>query len=186
MKIGLWSDSHNFPSLPLMKLSAYHKSIGNEVEMLDYLSHYDLVYASKVFSFTPDIEDNCVVQADEIHRGGTGYCILVEDGKEVFDKSKDTPLPKEIEHIYPDYSLYPQYKYASGFLTRGCPRNCGFCVVGKKRGLMLSASCRSIGVLERAKRNQTVGSKSARLQRARANFAAACGKRCKGRLYART
>lgn len=135
MKIGLWSDSHNFPSLPLMKLSAYHKSRGDEVELIDYLSCYDLVYASKVFSFTPDIESDCIVQADEIRRGGTGYCISVVDGKEVFDKSKDMPLPKEIEHIYPDYGLYPQYKYAAGFLTRGCPRNCGFCIVGKKEGL---------------------------------------------------
>lgn len=135
MKIGLWSDCHNFPSLPLMKLSAYHKARGDTVEMLDYLSHYDLVYASKVFSFTKDIEDDCVVQADKISKGGTGYCISVVNGKEVFDKSKDTPLPKEVEHIYPDYSLYPQYKYATGFLTRGCPRNCGFCIVGKKEGL---------------------------------------------------
>lgn len=135
MKIGLWSDSHNFPSLPLMKLSTYHKERGDCVEMLNHLNHYDLVYASKVFSFTKDVEDDCLVQADEIRRGGTGYCISVVDGKEVFDKSKDTPLPKEIEHIYPDYSLYPQYKYAVGFLTRGCPRNCGFCVVGKKEGL---------------------------------------------------
>lgn len=135
MKIGLWSDSHNFPSLPLMKLSAYHKSIGDDVEMLDYLSHYDLVYASKVFSFTPDIENDCCVQADEIRRGGTGYCISVVDGKEIFDKQKDTPLPEEIEHIYPDYNLYPEYKYAAGFLTRGCPRGCGFCIVGKKEGL---------------------------------------------------
>ena len=66
MKIGLWSDSHNFPSLPLMKLSAYRKSIGDEVEMLNYLNHYDLVYASKVFSFTPDIEHDCIVQADKL------------------------------------------------------------------------------------------------------------------------
>lgn len=135
MKIGLWSDSHNFSSLPLMKLSAYHKQRGDSVEHLNYLSHYDLVYASKVFSFTHDIEDDCIVQADKISKGGTGYCISVVDGKEVFDKSKNTPLPKEIEHIYPDYSLYPQYKYATGFLTRGCPRNCGFCIVGKKEGL---------------------------------------------------
>ena len=135
MKIGLWSDSHNFPSLPLMKLSAYHKSLGDKVEMLNYLNHYDLVYASKVFSFTPDIEDDCIVQSDEIRRGGSGYCISVDDGKEIFDKSKNQSLPKEIEHIYPDYSLFPDYKYAVGFLTRGCPRNCGFCIVGQKEGL---------------------------------------------------
>ena len=135
MKIGLWSDCHNFPSLPMMKLSAYHKQRGDDVEIVDYFSHYDKVYASKVFSFTKDIEDDCVVSADEIQRGGTGYCITVINGKEIFDKSKDKPLPKEIEHIYPDYSLYPQYGFATGFLTRGCPRGCGFCIVGKKEGL---------------------------------------------------
>lgn len=134
-KIGLWSDCHNFPSVPIMKLSAYHKSIGDAVEMYFPLEHYDLVYASKVFSFTADVDTRSIVNADEIRKGGTGYCISIIDGKEVFDQSKDTPLPKEIEHIYPDYSLYPQYKYAVGFLTRGCPRNCGFCVVGKKEGM---------------------------------------------------
>lgn len=134
-KIGLWSDCHNFPSLPLMKLSAYHKSIGDEVGMYMPIDSYDLVYASKTFSFTDDIDDDCTVQADEVIKGGTGYCISVQNGKEVFDRSLNKPLPKEIEHIYPDYSLYPQYHYAVGFLTRGCPRNCGFCVVGKKEGL---------------------------------------------------
>lgn len=135
MKIGLWSDCHNFPSLPLMKLSAYHKQRGDDVDFVNHLEHYDLVYASKVFSFTSDIEDLGLIQADEIRRGGTGYCITVENGKEIFDKSKNHSLHNEIEHIYPDYSIYPEYKYAAGFLTRGCPRGCGFCVVGKKEGL---------------------------------------------------
>lgn len=136
MKIGLWSDCHNFPSLPLMKLSAYHKAQGDTVDFVNYFEHYDLVYASKVFSFTEDIEDRAAISADEIRKSGTGYCISVnENGKEVFDKSKNTSLPKEIEHIYPDYSLFPKYEYATGFLTRGCPRNCPFCVVGKKEGL---------------------------------------------------
>lgn len=117
-----------------MKLSAYHKSIGDTTELFNRWDTYDLVYASKVFSFTEDI-DTYLVQADEIRKGGTGYCISVQNGREVFDNANDAPLPKEIEHIYPDYSLYPDYKYAVGFLTRGCPRNCGFCVVGKKEGL---------------------------------------------------
>ncbi len=135
MKIGLWSDCHNFPSLPLMKISAYHKQQGDTVSFVNHLEHYDRVYVSKVFSFTDDIEAKAMINADEIIRGGTGYCISVENGKEIFDKSKNHSLPKEIEHIYPDYNLYPEYKYATGFLTRGCPRNCKFCVVGKKEGL---------------------------------------------------
>ena len=134
-KIGLWSDCHNFPSLPLMKLSAYHKSIGDEVEMYMPLNQYDIVYASKVFSFTDDIDVDSVIQADSVIRGGTGYCISVVNGKEIFEKYNDSSLPNVFELIFPDYSLYPQYKYAVGFLTRGCPRNCGFCVVGKKEGL---------------------------------------------------
>ena len=95
---------------------------------------YDRVYASKVFSFTPDIEDKGIIQTEELIKGGTGYCISVVNGKEVFDRSKNTPLSAEIEHIYPDYTLYPDYDYAVGFLTRGCPRGCGFCVVAKKEG----------------------------------------------------
>ena len=134
MKVGLWSDCHNFPSLPAMKLSAYHKSIGDDVELFNRWQHYDLVYASKVFSFTEDIDETYPVYADEIKKGGTGYCISVVNGKEVYDKSKNSELPREIEHIYPDYSLYPSYKYAVGFLTRGCPRGCEFCVVAKKEG----------------------------------------------------
>ena len=85
-KIGLWTDSHNFPSLPLMKLSAYHKAMGDEVEMYMPINQYDLVYASKVFSFTDDIDTDSVIQADEVKRGGTGYCISVKNGREVFDK----------------------------------------------------------------------------------------------------
>lgn len=134
MKIGLWSDSINFPSLPLMKLSAYHKQRGDCVDFVNHLEHYDLVYGSKVFSFTPDMEDKGIIFSDEIIKGGSGYCISVENGKEVYDKSKDKPMPHDIEHIYPDYSLYPQYKYGVGFLTRGCPRNCDFCIVAKKEG----------------------------------------------------
>lgn len=134
MKIGFWSDTHNFPSLPLMKLSSYHKNRGDEIDFYSPMEEYDLVYASKTFSFTRDIDEDYIVRADELIKGGTGYCISVKDGKEVFDASKNISLPREIEHIYPDYSIYPNYDFAVGFLTRGCPRGCGFCVVGKKEG----------------------------------------------------
>lgn len=69
-------------------------------------------------------------------RGGSGYAISLENGREIYHKERDKDLPDEIEHTYPDYSLYPQYTEdrAYGFLTRGCPRGCGFCHVGSKEG----------------------------------------------------
>lgn len=124
-----------FPNLALMKISAYHKSIGDDVEWYCAFSGwYDKVYLSKVFSFTPDYDYH--INAHEVIRGGSGYAISLVDGKEHFDKSKDADLPAEIEHIYPDYSLYPELTKdtAFGFLTRGCPRGCDFCIVGSKEG----------------------------------------------------
>lgn len=135
MKIGLVDvDGHNFPNLPLMKLSTWHKSKGDTVEWYDPLlsGHMDKVYLSKVFSFTPDYPYH--IDADEIVKGGSGYCISLVNGREVFDKTKDIPLPDEIEHIYPDYSLYGVEDTAYGFLTRGCPRGCRFCHVEAKEG----------------------------------------------------
>lgn len=137
MKIGLIDvDGHNFPSIPLMKLSAHHKSRGDQTEFYNpwdgYLEPYDIVYMSKVFSFTPDYDNP--VYAKEVHRGGSGYCIELVDGKEVYHTERDINLPDEIEHIYPDYELYGITDTAYGFLTRGCPRGCGFCHVKAKEG----------------------------------------------------
>lgn len=137
MRIGLIDvDGHNYPNLPLMKISAYHKSIGDHVEwyspMLGIIQEYDKVYMSKVFSFSPDFE--YPIYAKEVEKGGSGYCIDVVDGKEVFHKEKHTVLPDEIEHIYPDYSIYGITDTAYGFLSRGCPRQCSFCIVKDKEG----------------------------------------------------
>lgn len=124
MNIGLIDvDSHNFPNLCLMKISAYHKAQGNVVEWCDKLKHYDIVYVSKVFDDTYSSMDNTPIKADVITHGGTGFGV-------------DNKLPSQIEHISPDYSIYPQHKEAYGFLTRGCPRKCGFCIVSKKEGLI--------------------------------------------------
>ena len=124
MRIGLIDvDGHNFPNLALMKISAWHKSQGDEVEWWWGWGHYDRVYMSKIFdeTYSPDVPEP--LNADEIIKGGTGYGL-------------DNELPDYIEHMYPDYSLYPELTKdtAYGFLTRGCPRACPFCIVAKKEG----------------------------------------------------
>lgn len=134
-RIGLIDvDGHNFPNIPLMKISAWHKAQGDHVEWYDQMfsENLDKVYVSKIFNFSPDFE--YYIRADEVVYGGSGYCINTVNGKEVFDKSKDIWLPPEIEHIYPDYSLYGVKDTAYGFLSRGCPRGCDFCHVEAKEG----------------------------------------------------
>lgn len=137
MKIGLIDvDGHNYPNLALMKLSAWHKKQGNHVEWYQpfngLLDEYDIVYKSKVFSFTPDYE--FPIYAKKVVGGGTGYCIETVDGKEIFHKEQNQELPNEIEHVFPDYELYDITDTAYGFLTRGCPRGCDFCIVKDKEG----------------------------------------------------
>lgn len=132
MRVGLIDvDGNNFPNIPLMKISAWHKQQGDCVEWHNPLTAWysppDRAYMSKVFTFTPDYQHP--VNAKEIIRGGTGYS-YPDGGAE---------LPEEIEHVYPDYSIYfekiPKIREtAYGFLSRGCPRGCDFCIVGQKEG----------------------------------------------------
>ena len=124
MKVGLIDvDGHNFPNLALMKISAYHKAKGDSVEWVFPLDSYDLVYQAKVFDNTYSKDIDWMPQAKKIIKGGTGYGI-------------DNKLPEEIEHTYPDYSIYPKMtkNTAYGYLTRGCPRACKFYIVSAKEG----------------------------------------------------
>ena len=105
MKIGLVDvDSHNFPNIPLMKLSAYHKRNGDNVEFAKTGIKYDRLYMSKIFTESREPEG---MEAEEVIRGGSGYNLR-------------NRLPEEVEHIYPDYSLYPELtkETAYGMLTR--------------------------------------------------------------------
>ena len=122
MKVSLVDvDGHNFPNLALMKLSAWHKANGDTVDWyMPLFSHPDKIYASKVFTFTPDYIDYNPNDPEPM-RGGTGYDVTAK-------------LPDEIEDMLPDYSIYPQYDFGIGFLTRGCIRKCPWCVVPRKEG----------------------------------------------------
>ena len=105
-----------FPNLALMKLSAYHKAKGDEVGLNFPIGQADATYASCVFSWhKPQMIDPRIIT------GGSGI-------------SLDTWLTDEIEHIMPDYSLYPDVDFSMGFTSRGCIRNCSFCLVRQKEG----------------------------------------------------
>lgn len=120
MRVAIHESDHTrFPNLALMKLSAWHKAQGDTVEWYIPLlaEWYDVIYSSKVFTFTP--EDHTL--PDHTIKGGTGYGIY-------------KPLDHAIEHMMPDYSIYPQFTASLGFTTRGCIRSCPWCVVPKKEG----------------------------------------------------
>ena len=127
---------HRFPNLVCMKISSYHKNQGHNVKLLlsyDDIENYDKIFLSKVFTDTP-VPDG-ITDLSWVEYGGTGF---------FYDKA--TPLPYEIEHCMPDYHLYDEWvneqlenggkrldfkyylDYSIGFLTRGCFRQCGFCV----------------------------------------------------------
>lgn len=113
-------DGHNFPNFALMKISAFHKALGDNVEWASPLfGNYDLVYKSKIFTFTPD---DTTPWGCPVIKGGTGYDI----------KSR---LPAEIESSKKmDYSIYPQHPFSIQFFSRGCIRHCPFCLVRDKEG----------------------------------------------------
>lgn len=122
MNIGLLAVDSNYPNLALMKISNFYKKKGDTVEWYNPFSSYDIVFMSKIFSFTPDYRQY-ITNTDIIKKGGTGY-----DIKECLD-------PK-VEYIQPDYYIYPSIpkNMAYGFLTRGCPNRCKWCVVPQKEG----------------------------------------------------
>lgn len=123
MNVALLAVDSNYPNLALMKISAYHKSQGDTVEWYNPFDTYDRLYMAKVFSFTPDYAYVIANVHGEVVRGGTGYDIR-------------SSLPGDMDRLQPDYSLYPAVdsRTSYGFLTRGCPNRCRWCVVPQKEG----------------------------------------------------
>lgn len=136
---------HRFPNLVCMKLSGYWKEKDAHVELkTDYegLEFFDKVYISKVFTDTPINES--ILDLENVEYGGTGF---------FYDKAPK--LPEEIEHHMPDYHLYDDFvnqqiengipksnfkyytDYSIGFTTRGCFRQCEFCVNRNYRKLIV-------------------------------------------------
>ena len=121
--IALLAVDSTYPNLALMKISAYHKSVGDSVEWYNPFDRYDRLYMAKVFSYTNDYDYYINNVSGEILKGGTGYDI-------------HSLLPQEIDVMQPDYTIYPQIddRTSYGFLTRGCPNRCKWCVVPQKEG----------------------------------------------------
>ncbi len=120
-RIALIDVDSKMPNLALMKIARYHRQQGHQVEHWNGLEHYQIAYKSKVFTFTED--EGQIIYADQIIKGGTGYDLT-------------TTLPQEIDRLQPDYTIYPAWDRhtAIGFLTRGCPNKCKWCVVPAKEG----------------------------------------------------
>ena len=111
--ISILTDS-KIANIPLMKISSYYKNVEWYLPLMH--QHYDKIYYSKVFNFTPHVD-----REDEMNVGGTGHSLSIT-------------LPDEIEKCQPDYSIYPDCDYSLQYFSRGCIRKCEFCVVPEKEG----------------------------------------------------
>lgn len=128
MKVGLYNLEPKIVNTAIMQVSQYHKQKGDEVEIYNPLfkSTYDKIYAFSIFDYT----DKGYV-THEMVKGGTGFDIELK-------------LDKEIENCDYDWSLYPKCDYSIVWFSRGCIRDCPFCVVRKKEGLIKSVKPKSL------------------------------------------
>lgn len=132
MKIRLIANDSKIPNYAIMKISTYHKRLGDDVAWYNPIEDYqdtDILYISKIFTFSEDPMKTMPMPLNaKIVKGGTGYDYSIK-------------LPQEIEEITElDYSLYPDCDYSIIFTTRGCIRQCPFCIVPKKEGFIHNTS----------------------------------------------
>jgi len=121
MKVLLIDVDSKIPNLALMKIASWHRTQGDTVGWT--VENPDKIYASIVFTKNCHKLDGLALMYPnaEIDIGGSGYDI----------KKK---LPPWIEEIKPDYSIYPDNDFSLGYTTRGCIRDCYFCIVREKEG----------------------------------------------------
>ncbi len=117
MRVALAQVDGKWPNLALAKLAAWYKSRGDSVEWFNPLDQAERTYASKVFTGTPD---NPYLPIDAAI-GGTGY-------------GTHWTLNDAVEAMRPDWTLWPEWTKDMGYSTRGCIRNCPFCIVREKEG----------------------------------------------------
>jgi len=116
-----------------MQISKYHKEKGDKVEWFneikDYIKPYDHIYFSSIFTFTP--KPKWIFKDKRVRYGGTGF--------DPYNK-----LPEEIEECNYDYSIYPNCEFSIIWFSRGCIRNCSFCIVRKKEGYIHSVEPKNL------------------------------------------
>lgn len=131
MKVLLIDVDSKIPNIALMKLSTYHKNNGDSIKLvvcnIPYYPNktkkyfnvpegFDIIYASVIFKGNINY-----IIGDNIIFGGSGFDLKIR-------------LPEHIENLPCDYTIYPNNNISYGFITRGCIRNCSFCIVPEKEG----------------------------------------------------
>ena len=126
MKIGLYNLEPKIVNTAMMQVSKYHKQVGDLVKIYNPFEKFDKIYAFSIFDFT----DKGYVTKEMIC-GGTGFDV-------------NSNLPKEIEECDYDWSLYPKCYFSIVWFSRGCIRNCPFCIVRKKEGYIHSVRSKNL------------------------------------------
>jgi hypothetical protein len=132
VKVLLLHLDGKIPNLALMRLHAWHRAIGDDVELRQVETASDLqprlgdptwgrVYGSLIFEWSRPLADVARRIYPDIELGGTGIDLM-------------TKLPLEVEAMPPDYTGYPAFSSSLGFAQRGCRFSCSFCVVPRKEG----------------------------------------------------
>ena len=149
MKVLLIQIDGSLPNMALMRLSAWHKSRGDEVRLIrppkptssrrfddaafhgsiqpEFLSTPDKVFASTIFSKSAARTKMVKQVWPEAVVGGTG----LPDGGLGFNLENIG-----VSHLFHDldYSVYPDFSASIGFSQRGCRLKCKWCVVPGKEG----------------------------------------------------